>query len=96
MVDHRILTPIRPLKLAQERTASFALSGHSFLTPAADNELMSANTSESGRVKETARQLRIILASMEDGHLRASATVWTRLEGVVTALELLAAEELRD
>ena len=48
---------------------------------------------EDGRAGETARQLRLILASVEGGHLRASATVRTRLEGAVTALELLAAGE---
>lgn len=57
---------------------------------------MSATTPSDGGAGETARQLQIILASIEAGHLRATATVRTRLEGVVTALEVLAASESRD
>lgn len=56
---------------------------------------MSATTTTDGGARETARQLRIILASMEAGNLNATNTVRTRLEGVVAALEVLAAEELR-
>ncbi len=41
-------------------------------------------------VAKLARQLRVILASIDNGDLDASATVRKRIEGAVAALETLA------